>query len=360
MTRHRILALVTDAFGGFGGIAQYNRDLLKALAALPGVDAVHVLPRLAPDDPEPLHSSIHQHEAIFSRPMYSAAALWLAIRTRPTIVFNGHILHGPLSSAVASGVGARLISQLHGTEVWGDIKNRHRRPLEDSDLVLAVSRDTRAKLLSKADVEPERAVVLNNTVGQEFTPGDRKIARTKYGLTQEFAILTVARLDAPDGYKGHDRIIPTVAKLRSDGLNVCYLIAGVGEDRARLEGLARNHGLEGIVRFLGKVSSADLPDLYRAADLFALPSAGEGFGIVFLEAMACGTPAIGLCVGGAPDALGDGELGLCVSEAGFNEALEGALRVQRPPDADRAAAIQRRFGLSTFRARVAEVMGLLA
>jgi len=171
--------------------------------------------------------------------------------------------------------------------------------------------------------------------------------------------LTVARLDGRDGYKGHDKIIPQVAQLRAQGANVCYLVAGVGEDQGRLEALALSLGIPDHVRFLGKVPHADLPDLYRAADLFALPSTGEGFGIAFLEAMACGTPAIGLAVGGAPDALGDGELGLCVPEDEFPAALARALQTGRPGAAMLAPVVQERFGFPTFQRRVGEALGLL-
>ena len=120
------------------------------------------------------------------------------------------------------------------------------------------------------------------------------------GLEDEFAILTVGRIDPKNnGYKGHDRIIRALPNLRRQDRAVVYLIAGEGDDRARLERLASELGVEDRVRFLGKVPFEDLPDAYRAADLFALPSTGEGFGIVYIEAMACGTPAIGLSMGGA-------------------------------------------------------------
>jgi phosphatidylinositol alpha-1,6-mannosyltransferase len=351
----RVLALVTDAFGGYGGIARYNRDMVEALAALPAVQAVEVLPRLAADC-ETTPPKVRQHPAIHPRSVYAMAALHLALRIRPTIVFNGHIYHGPLCRIVAALSGAKLVSQLHGTEVWDPLPKRLLKPAEASDLVLAVSRDTREKLLSQSDLDPARVRVVNNTVGAGFTPGDRRAARARFGLNHERVVLTVARLDGRGGYKGHDRIIPLIARLRGQGAEVLYLIAGTGADRPRLEALAAAHGVQDHVRFLGRVPQEDLPDLYRAADLFALPSTGEGFGIAFLEAMACGTPAIGLAVGGAPDALADGELGACVSEAQFPRAFEDALAAATERPATLADAVQRRFGLPAFRTRVAEVV----
>jgi phosphatidylinositol alpha-1,6-mannosyltransferase len=274
-------------------------------------------------------------------------------------VFNGHLYHGPVAHRIAKLTGARLISQLHGTEIWGDLSPLHRKPLESSDLIFVVSRDTRAKVLSRVGIAPEKVVVLGNTVASDYTPGDRLAARRRFGLSSEKAILTVARLDSREGYKGHDRIIPLLAEAGSQQRSIVYLIAGVGDDQPRLARLARVHGVEDKVRFLGKVQRADLPDLYRAADLFALPSTGEGFGISFLEAMACGTPAIGLAVGGAPDALVDGDLGICVDEKDFADAFLKTLR-DIPSTESLSARVHERFGLASYKAQCHRLMALAA
>lgn len=370
---HRLLALATDAFGGYGGIAQYNRDLLNALATVPSMQRILVLPRQAPGELEAVLPVIHQVPPVQIRSEYVVSSVLAARRMRPTVVFNGHLYHGPLALRIARLMGARLVSQVHGTEIWGKLSALHRAPLEQSDLVLTVSRDTRARVLSMANMDPDRVVVLNNTVGDDFTPGNRIQARVKFGVRDSFVVLTVARLDAREGYKGHDLVIEQVAKLRREGLDICYLIGGTGDDQQRLQQLAVANGINDHVRFLGKVPREDLPDLYRAADLFALPSRGEGFGIAFLEAMACGTPAIGLAVGGAPDALGDGALGACVVERNFAPAFEKLVRGQGgDPDslsqAARLAADRRerlsqivhsRFGSTQFRSRVAHIFGRL-
>jgi phosphatidylinositol alpha-1,6-mannosyltransferase len=355
--RHRILMLVTDAFGGYGGIAQYNRDLISAFAETSEACDIDVFPRLAPCTLEPLPRSVKQHAPIGNRVNYTLSVLAFVVRKRPTIVFNGHLYHGPLAHRIAGLTGAKLVSQLHGTEIWGNLSRLHRRPLEASDLVFAVSRDTRAKALSKIDIAPEKVVVLSNTVGADFRPADRRAAREHFGLSDEFAVLTVARLDAREGYKGHDRVVPLIARANAQGRRAVYLIAGTGNDEPRLRQLAKAHDIEDSVRFLGKVPRIDLPDLYRAADLFALPSTGEGFGISFLEAMACGTPAIGLAAGGAPDALGDGKLGICVEEKDFAAAFLKAL-TDAPSDARLSAAVHTRFGFASYKAQCSRLMAL--
>jgi phosphatidylinositol alpha-1,6-mannosyltransferase len=358
-SQQRVLALVTDAYGGYGGIAQYNRDLFFALSEISETIEIDVLPRLAPCQLETIPRKVTQHPPVRGRLAYGASALAFALRRRPTVIFNGHLYHGPLASYIARLTGAKLVTQVHGTEIWGDVSRERRRSLEFSDLVLTVSRDTRARVLAKTDVEPEKVVVLNNTVSADFTPGDRLASRKRFGLTDELAIVTVARLDVREGYKGHDRVIPLLGQLISLGRSVCYLIAGVGNDQPRLKRLAKSSGVDSYVRFLGKVPREHLPDLYRAADLFALPSAGEGFGIAFLEAMACGTRAIGLAVGGAPDALGDGQLGVCVPPKQFEEALLRLATATPPARQPLSAAVHDRFGQSSFKSQCNHLMRLV-
>jgi phosphatidylinositol alpha-1,6-mannosyltransferase len=349
----RMLALVTDAFGGYGGIAQYNRDFLASAASSGLFTHIQSMPRIAPLPTGGLPPSVAQARPLRNRFAYSLRAIIFALRVRPTIIFNAHIYHSPLAYALARITGATLVSQVHGTEVWDGIPRHCRRALERSDLILAVSRDTRSRVLSAVTIAPEKVAVLGNTVGDEFTPGDRIAARRRFGLGDERAILTVARLDDRDGYKGHDRIIRILPEIRRRGNDVIYLIAGLGPDIDRLRRLAADLEVEAQVRFLGMVPLEDLPDLYRAADLFALPSTGEGFGIVFLEAMASGTPAIGLAVGGASDALGDGDLGVCPRPEEFDDALLAMLAARPRRDPSLPVRIRERFGRERFSSALA-------
>jgi phosphatidylinositol alpha-1,6-mannosyltransferase len=353
----KILILATDAYGGYGGIAQYNRDFIAALSSNTDVERTEVLVRAGSAPFGDIPSKTVQFPPRQSKVAYALVAIYRAIRMRPDVIVSGHLYCGPLAAALAKLIGARLISQLHGTEVWSQLSCKHLVPLEQSDVVLCVSRDTRQRLINQTLNLYDRAIVVSNTFGDHFAEGDRFLARQRFGLTKERAIVTVARLDGRDGYKGHDRIInllPALSRATSDP--VVYLIAGVGEDRERLERLAHSLNVGNLVRFLGKVSDVDMPDLYRASDLFALPSTGEGFGIAFIEAMACGTPAIGLAVGGAPDALGDGELGHCVRPADFNLAFFNAIELSRERDPTLSRRVNERFGRVVFNARLRDIL----
>lgn len=352
----RMLAVVTDAYGGYGGIAQHNRDFLGALAQSGLFRVIRVLPRLSPMPSGELPGAIQQESPILCRFLYAARALVRTLQIRPDVILNSHLHHSGLSLILARLVGAKLISQLHGTEVWTPLTRLQRKALEASDLIFTVSRDTRARTLAQLTSAPERVVVLNNTFGGQFCPGDRMHARGLLGLNEEVVILTVARLDDRNGYKGHDRVIQMLPLLAARGHDVAYLIAGQGPDRQRLENMAANLGVSQRVRFLGMVKDQELPDLYRAADLFALPSTGEGFGIAFVEAMACGTPAIGLSIGGSSDALADGLLGTCVDPDVFPEALIAAIETCRSGRSELPVLIRERFGQESYARELTEHM----
>ncbi len=353
----KVLALVTDAFGGYGGIAQYNRDFLTALSKQKEISEIYILPRICPENYDELPDKITQYRARSGRIQYSISSLFLAHKIKPDIVVCSHLYHGPLAVQIASLHSAKLTSQLHGIEVWKKLPPAQLQPLLKSDIVFCVSRDTCKRYTKQAVFPPKNGAVLHNTVGSAFKPGDVLKARKKFGLAKEIALLSVGRLDAKQGHKGQDTVIKALPNIiAANSRKVIYLIAGAGEDTARLATIAKERGVSENVRFLGKVPTNDLPDLYRSADLFVLPSKGEGFGIVYLEAMACGTQAIGLNIGGAPDALMDGELGWCVSEEQFEQTLIAALNSPSPPPSSLYDAVQTHFGIDCFEKKLERIL----
>jgi len=347
-----VLALVTDAFGGRGGIAQYNRDFLGALAAKRGISAITVLPRNAPDPPV-ARAGIIQAPPRASRFVYAIGALLTAVRQRIDIVFCGHLYMAPLALLIARLKGAKLVVQTHGVEAWSRPSRLRRAAAEAADLVLCVSRYTRACVAGWAAIVPERVVVVPDTVGKRFVPGSGSPLRESLDIEDKRVLLTVARMDSRERGKGHDRVIAAIPTLVSKGYDIVYLVVGEGDDRGRLEALAREAGVENRIRFLGALPPQHLPEAYRLPDLFVMPSTQEGFGIAFLEAMASGTPALGLDVGGVPDALADGELGAAISEEDdLPTAIARLLAAPRPNPQTLSEAVRARFGREVFRAQV--------
>jgi phosphatidylinositol alpha-1,6-mannosyltransferase len=364
MSELALLAMVTG-FGGHGGIAQYDRDLLSSLADAKPKDvkirSIAVLPRHA-QAPIRFPSGIRQMHPQAGRLAYTLKALAIALSQRVDVVFCGHLYMAPLAALIAKLKGARLIVQAHGIEAWQRPARLQRAALEAADLVLCVSRYTRERILDWAAIPPERVFVLPNTVRNIFTPGDGEALRRTLGLEGKRVLLTVGRMDSRERYKGHDLVLAAIPRLLTKGYDIAYVVVGEGNDRMRIEDLAHDMGISERVHFLGAVEPQFLIEAYRMADLFVMPSSGEGFGIAFLEAMASGTPAVGLAKAGALDALADGELGTLTSESDFASAIADQLSRAPGDPLALAEAVWTRFGPERFKANASlaleRLMGL--
>ena len=308
----RVLALLTDGFGGHGGIAQYNRDLLAALAAADSVCEVAVLPRCIDVYVRELPPRIRQYPAVFSRARYTAAASHLALTTGPfDIVFCGHLFMAPVGAALAKLLRIPMWLQLHGVDAWDRPGALVRWGAAQSTLVTAVSRYTRQRFLEWASLPPSRVRILPNTFEARFEGGPKPQKLLQhYGIQAKKVLLTVSRLWTSEQHKGQDRVIRVLPRLLAEGNDVLYIIVGDGDDLPRLQAEVTKAGVAERVIFTGRVSEADLPDYYRAADVFVMPSTGEGFGIAFLEAASAGVAVIGGNCDGSVDALADGAIGM--------------------------------------------------
>lgn len=169
---------------------------------------------------------------------------------------------------------------------------------------------------------------------EKFSPGPMPVAREKMKLPQDkFILCSVSRVHK---YKGFETVFQAIASLSpGDREQLLYVIAGNGPDRKALEAMTRELGIEKNVQWMGFVADSDLADVYRAADLFVLCTREnknsrevEGFGLVFLEAQACGTPAIGTRAGGIPDAISDGNGGWLITPDSAEELAKHILRLK--------------------------------
>jgi phosphatidyl-myo-inositol dimannoside synthase len=323
----RILALVTDAFGGNGGIAQYNRDFLSALARSDCVGDVIVLPRRGTRSAATLPTGVRHLRPVESRLAYSLAALWTAISHQPIgLVFCGHLFMAPLAAVIARVLRVPLWVQVHGIEAWGELSALQRRSVESATIVTSVSRYSRRRLLEWVEIDPARVKVLPNSVDPQFRPGPKPTYLIdRHATDGKKVLMTVSRLASSERYKGHDRVIRILPRLLRQHPDTIYLIVGGGDDRPRLESLARECGVVKNVQFTGFVPVQELPDYFRLADVFVMPSTGEGFGIVFLQAMATGVRVIAGNQDGSRDALCDGALGTLVDPENCEELASAIL-----------------------------------
>jgi phosphatidylinositol alpha-1,6-mannosyltransferase len=299
---------------------------------------------------------------------YMLGAVSTAIRHGPfEYVFCAHLNYAPLAFVVARLLGIPMWLQLHGIEAWAKPSRLVRWSAEQSSIVTSVSRHTRRMFLRWADLHPHVIRVLPNTVGEQFRPdGDRDSAREKYGLSDKKVLLTVSRLSKQDRYKGHEDVVRCMPALCSEFDNLIYVIAGDGDLVGDLQEIAASLQIEDRVEFLGAVEHDALPSLYRAADVFVMPSTGEGFGIVYLEALACGTPVIAGNSDGAADPTQDGHLGIRTQREELQNSIAEALKVTGPGaesgevNLARAESVSHAFGRAKFVSNVQAISRRIA
>src|SRR5206468_10307454 len=157
----------------------------------------------------------------------------------------------------------------------------------------------------------------------------------RYRLSGRRVITTLARLRADERYKGIDEVLEVMPSLVREMPDLVYLILGDGDDRCRLESKTRTLGMDSHVVFAGYISEEEKVAHYRLADAFVMPGRGEGFGIVYLEAMACGVPVVASKADASREAVLNGQLGLLVDpenpqeiRAAIKEALKRPRGVQ--------------------------------
>lgn len=245
--------------------------------------------------------------------------------------------------ALPEGLVAWLVARLtlhkvtlyaHGEELtgwgYGGKYRAMRFALRHADRVIANSENTRATLLAMG-VEPSRITLIHPGVDlTRFRPGlDVTGLRASLDVTpDDYLLLSIGRLTRR---KGFDHAIRAIARLRAEGIPVRYAIAGVGEDADYLDELIAETGMQGVVRRLGAVNDADLPRWLNACDVFLMPNRevdgdNEGFGMVFIEAAACGKTSVAGVAGGTASAVLDGETGLLVDGESV-EAVADAVRL---------------------------------
>ncbi|MGF1491250.1 MAG: glycosyltransferase [Microcoleaceae cyanobacterium] len=219
----------------------------------------------------------------------------------------------------------------HGDEVWNLKHPLRQAALREAQQVIAVSHYTRQRLLAEQNLRPSQVSVLSNTFDADRFQITSKPAHLlkKYGLTsQQPVILTVSRLGrtaAP--YKGYYQVIQALPQILQQIPNAHYLLVGKGDALPEIEQLVHQLDLEDHVTLTGFIPDEALSSYYNLCDVFALPSSIEGFGIVYLEALACGKPVLAGNQDGAVDPLDHGKYGCLVNPADIDEIAHNLVQI---------------------------------
>jgi glycosyltransferase involved in cell wall biosynthesis len=352
-----------------GGIQRAGRHMAAVLAGMAArQDATYRF--LSLNDPAGEHrSKVEGIEFRFTGFECSKTRFLLAARAagRPRLIFVAHPNLAPVGWLLQKRSGAGMAVVAWGIEVWEPLAARRRWALQAADAILAISHYTAEKVVEIQGVAPSRVQILPLALDPSFLASLGETALTN-GLPAKYPrgriILSVTRLAASEGYKGIDTVIQALPRLRSAVPDVKYVVIGDGDDRPRLEQLSREAGIGDCVHFVGRLDGAspELRACYRNCDVFVLPSKGEGFGLVFLEAMAYGKPVVGGAHGGALDVIEDGKTGFLVPHGdvpGLAGALEKLLidaELRRRLGEQGRARVLSQFCFDSFQARLERIV----
>ena len=242
----------------------------------------------------------------------------------------------------------RVIVYAHGTEVWEKMHWWKSGFLRRHCEIWAVSEFTAEKMLELKSADPEKMTIIPNCLDpfQEIPSAFHKPGNLleRYNLTADQPVLlTLSRISSGAHYKGYDMIIESLPELIKTYSNIRFLLAGRagGSENQRLQELSNRLGVADHVIFTGFIDDDELSNHFRLADIFIMPSHKEGFGIVFIEAAACGCKVIGGNQDGSTQALLGGRLGTLI-HPGQIEMLIGAIHenLERPRSENSSRAIQ--------------------
>jgi len=332
----RVLALVPDAFGGRGGIALYNRHFLSALGNLPRCARIVAIPRNIVDSPGPVPERIDfRISGSGGKWNYVTAVLRsLFERAGYDVVVCAHLNLLPLAFACARLKRAKLLLLVYGVEAWQ--KNRNwlvNSLVQKVDQVISISDTTSSRFAAWSGIEGSRIGLLPNAIQMDLYGAGPKSAELveRYRLTGKTVLMTMGRLVGAERQKGFDEVLEALPGILRFSSNVVYLIVGDGPDKERLRRKAAALALEETVIFTGWIPESEKADHFRLADLYVMPSRGEGFGFVLIEAMACGVPVVASRADGGREALLGGKLGELVEPGDADQLLGAVLKgLQRP------------------------------
>lgn len=289
-------ALLTE-HGGHGGIQRYNRQLVRALEQLVSRSGGRLNIFSLNDAGQSGEVQGFQR----SRGRFIRAALHTAREQRPDAVIVGHVNFASLIPLYRSlSPRTRTYVVTHGKEVEVSLARAEALGLRLATGVLAVSESTRSLVVSRQAVPVDRVHLLHyGSTGGGDEP--RRGAHLPTGSSSR--LLSVARLNKGDAYKGIDTTLRALPALCERFPRLEYWVVGDGDDLPRLRTLANELGVSHLVEFTGSVSEAELGERYETCDIFVLPSTHEGLGIVYLEAMAHRKPVVAAHAGGVADAV---------------------------------------------------------
>ncbi|NEP33671.1 glycosyltransferase [Moorena sp. SIO3B2] len=328
-TAPHLYLIVPNIFNFKGGIQVYSTFLIQALQTLYPEAQYDIFLKYdtscQPNSQFLPQSRFHcfgKFYRFLQNILLTLKIILMGIWQRPTLMITTHINYSIPCYWLKQLTGIPYWVVAHGDEVWNLKHPLRQKALRHANQIIAVSHYTRDRLLHEQKLNPSHLSILPNTFdGKQFNIAPKPFHLLKnYKLSpHQPIILTVSRLGktaAP--HKGYFQIIQALPQIRRQIPEVHYIIVGKGDAKPEIEALVQQLGLEDCVTLAGFVPDDKLCDYYNLCDVFALPSSIEGFGIVYLEALACGKPVLAGNQDGAVEPLENGNLGCLVDPQDVN------------------------------------------
>jgi phosphatidyl-myo-inositol dimannoside synthase len=360
------ILVLAPPMGGTGGIQNYTGTLVRALREINGEKNVRMV---AVSAETATRTDGNAALGRITKIRFLLSAIATAIFWRPRLVLCAHVGMSPVARLIQRLIGAPYWVMLYGIEVWCELAPAKVEALRAAQQLVAISKFTLESASARQGLEKCKSVYLAPTfsVDESAVNNSPSIPESM----QAPVALTVGRLAASEKYKGHDVMLDAWPEVLRNIPGARYIIVGDGDDRARLQSRAEEMGLASSVIFKGGVSGADLQCCYDECQVFALPARteldpsaprGEGFGIVFLEAMAHGKPVVGPNVGAPTEFIHDGEHGLLVDPVNPAKLAQALVELLAHPDRARRMGeagrewVRQQYSYEMFRERLRKIL----
>lgn len=320
-----------------GGIEKYNSDFYYALKNT-GARTTLVERR---------------EGGVLAKLSFLHGVIWQYFKVRPDIIFCGHLNFSPICFILEKIFGTPYTLALYGIEIIETHSWLKRKSVIGASKIITISGYARELILKQYPKIAESIFMLPSAVdGAIFQIRSKnQNLLDKFGIADRPTIISLARLSTQE-YKGQDRVLASLPYVLEKIPKAIYLVVGGGTDERVQTVLEKHPELVNSVIFTGRASNEERVDFYNLGDVFALPTKFEGFGIVFIESLACGVPVIASDAYGCREGLLNGELGLLVPPDDLRAIADAIVKIL-----DRKAS-KTLFDRDFLRRKTLEVYGI--
>ena len=362
--KKRILFVNLTAFLGTGGIEKVCRAIYKALEE-ESVTNSNFDYRIvsAHDSDNNFNGGYAKISKIYnankSKLLTFLASIWHSLFSE-TILFS-HINLAPIAVTIKIIYPKKkIIIIAHGIEIWGDLNYIKKKALKISDRIIAVSNFTKESIVKSHNLDKEKIIVINNCL-DPFIKKPKSFQKStdlmlKYNISSnDIVLFTLTRLSSLEKYKGYDKVIEVLASIVPKHPKFKYFIGGKGDlkEILRVKSLITKYKLQENVQLLGFINDDELESHFLMADTYIMPSQGEGFGIVFIEAAYYGLPIIAGSKDGSVDALMSGQLGSLIDPDNLDEIKNAIINSNlRQSKSEVSKLVEENFGFPIFKSNI--------